>query len=404
MKIKISIIFLIVGLFRSLNATAQVNAPPIDSVLNARITRIEKSLAKNLPGNSHLVIVGLTTFGYSSTKSVNTDINGNTMPSKIDGFGTAGYYEFSPLFLWRHGKKVLLEFEPSFNRDGIGVNWAAISYFLVPNVILRGGYFVLPFGMYSKKLAAGWINKVATDPIGLPTAQDYGVGASGGMYLGSMKWNYDLAISNGFSLQSNGQLQNVNLGAKGNGQTFTGRFGILPLFDNSLEIGISGLTGGLANTNASFISPKVNMYAFDLNYVKNIKVFQLNIKSQYNSVSLNNQVYQDTTLAKADYTFTNTSSSGYGQIALRPIKLKNNYLKNFEVAFRYGIYNTPKNSYWASNNIQTDYGINYWISWRTVLRVTYEILESTSPEGVNLNIPYNRQKSSSVHLQFSIQL
>jgi len=235
---------LIVCILFALQASAQQNPIKLDSATEARIAALEKQAALHKPGQSHLVVVGLTTFGFASSKTTSSD---GSAPNKFSAFGTDSY-EFSPMFLWRQGKKVLLEFEPSFADDGVGVNWAAISYFAKPNLIFRGGYFVVPFGMYTKKLAAGWINKVATDPIGLPTAQDYGVGVSGGLPLGSMKWNYDLAITNGLTIDpnvNNGTLTNINLGAASRNKTFVGRLGLLPFSNSSLEIGVSGMTGGV---------------------------------------------------------------------------------------------------------------------------------------------------------------
>ena len=382
----------------------QNNIPVVDSVLEARLSNLEKKTNLVHPGQSRLLVVGLTTFGYVSSRNVTTDADGNTVTTKNGVFGSGNTYEFSPMFLFKQGKRLLVEFEPSFNNDGLGVNWAAISYFASPNVILRGGYFVLPFGMYNKKLAAGWINKVATDPIGLPTAQDYGIGASGGVQLGSIKWNYDVSVSNGFALQNDGSISHVNLGANARGKTFSGRLGLLPLSNNSLEVGISSLSGDAANGNADFLGKKVNMYAFDLNYVKNFSPFQVNIKSQYNAINVDNQNYQDTTKAKNNYSFTNSSTSGYGQFSLRPIDAKSNFIKNLEVAFRYGTYNSPQGSYWGNTQTQIDYGINYWITWRTVIRVTYELLEATTTANKELNIPFSNSKTSALHIQFSVQL
>ena len=59
-----------------------------------------------------------------------------------------------------------MEFEPSFADGTLGVNWADVSYYAAPGLIVRAGYLVLPFGMYNKRLAAGWIDKLATDPSG----------------------------------------------------------------------------------------------------------------------------------------------------------------------------------------------------------------------------------------------
>jgi hypothetical protein len=374
-------------------AEAQQNPVKLDSVTEARIASLEKKVSYNKPGQSHLLVVGLTTFGYVSSRT-ETTTGGVTQVSKAGGFGNGDTYEFSPMFLWRQGKKVLLEFEPSFNNDGVGVNWAAISYFLKPNLIIRGGYFVLPFGIYSKKLAAGWINKVATDPIGLPTGQDYGFGISGGLHLHNMKWNYDLSVTNGLQLMADGTLSSVNLGANARNKTFTGRLGLLPFSDNSLEIGVSGMTGGVDNAQNLYGNARANLYAFDFNYVKNYFPFQVNVKSQYNVVDVVN-------LDPATFAYNNHSTSGYGQFSLRPVSAENQFIKNLELAFRYGTYQTPANYTWGSNTTQIDYGLNYWINWRTVLRVTYEIIDSKSTSDAFTTDGY---KTNALHFQFSIQL
>ena len=387
-------------------ANAQQNPTKLDSATEARIAALEKQAALHRPGQSHLMVVGLTTFGFASSKTTSSD---GSAPNKFSAFGTDSY-EFSPMFLWRQGKKVLLEFEPSFNNDGVGVNWAAISYFAKPNLIFRGGYFVVPFGMYTKKLAAGWINKVATDPIGLPTAQDYGFGVSGGLPLGSMKWNYDLAVTNGLTIDpavNNGMLTNVNLGAASRNKTFVGRLGLLPFSNSSLEIGVSGMTGGVSNGNTVYQDVRADLYAFDFNLVKNVSPVQINIKSQYNVVNVGSATYyvnpQDPN--STSYTFNNSSTSGYGQFSIRPIESQSEFIKNLELAFRYGQYNTPKNSMWGANTTQTDFGINYWINWRTVLRVTYEILDSKSTVNQTLFAsPVPDTKTQAFHIQFAIQL
>jgi hypothetical protein len=386
-----------------LDVFPQLNPIKPDSVLNARLDALEKAVADKKSGESSLVVVGLTTFGYVGSRTVNT-FGGINQTTRSSGFGNGDTYEFSPMFLFRHGQNLLLEFEPSFNNDGLSVNWANISYFLAPNVIVRGGYFVLPFGMYSKKLAAAWINKLATDPMGLPTSADYGIGISGGLPLGPIKWNYDVSLTNGFYLLSNGQFQSDNLSTNGRNKTFCGRVGLLPFSNNSMEIGFSALTGGLANGNAQFQNSRINMFALDLNYVKNINPFQINIKSQYNVVNITNQNFVNSLDTTQLYSFHNQTISGYEQISLRMVGAQNPIIKKLELAFRYGIYNTPTNSSYGDNNSQVDYGINYWINWRTVVRGTYEIIttNNTSNNNVISGLP-DKSKYYAYHLQFSVQ-
>lgn len=130
----------------------------VDSSLLDRIAALEKKVAEKRSGEDHFMVAGLTSIGFSSYKTTNT-LNGISAVSKGNSFPDANHYEFSPMFLWRHGKNFLLEFEPSFNNNGLSVNWADVSWFAAPGLILRAGYFVLPFGSYAKRLAAGWINK-----------------------------------------------------------------------------------------------------------------------------------------------------------------------------------------------------------------------------------------------------
>jgi hypothetical protein len=116
-------------------------------------------------------------------------------------------------------------------------------------LIIRGGYLVLPFGAYNKRLAAGWINKLATDPIGVDGATDYGVEAEGGFQAGSMKWNYDVAISNGMKLLPDGSLQTAGITDNNRNRTITGRIGWLPFSNSSLELGASVMTGKVGDAD-----------------------------------------------------------------------------------------------------------------------------------------------------------
>src|SRR5487761_2273280 len=115
-------------------ATPLVQQVVVDSSLLDRVTALEQEASYNKPGDDHLMIVGLTTFGFVSNKTTVT-YNGSSTVTKTNNIGDADHFEFSPMLLWRHGKKFLLEFEPSFSAGGVGVNWGAISYFATPGLI-----------------------------------------------------------------------------------------------------------------------------------------------------------------------------------------------------------------------------------------------------------------------------
>jgi hypothetical protein len=67
-------------------------------------------------------------------------------------------------------------------------NWADISVPRKTRFIVRADYIVLPFGAYNKRMAAGWINKLGSDPTGgisdSPPGGDFGLEIEGGFTIG----------------------------------------------------------------------------------------------------------------------------------------------------------------------------------------------------------------------------
>ena len=149
------IVILLLSMITGLHAQT-VPVTTIDSSIYERLNYLEDQVNYHKSGDDHFMVVGLATFGFASNSTTNV-LNGIATNSKTNSLGDANHFEFSPMFLWRHGKKFLMEFEPSFSNNGLSVNWADISYFAAPNLIIKAGYFVLPFGTYSKRQAASWI-------------------------------------------------------------------------------------------------------------------------------------------------------------------------------------------------------------------------------------------------------
>lgn len=384
---------------------AMVQTPPVvDSALLDRITELEQQVSEQKSGDDHFMVVGLATLGFISSKGTNT-LNGASSVIKTNSFPDAGRFEFSPLFLWRHGKKFLMEFEPSFNNGGLSVNWADISYFATPGLIIRAGYLVLPFGYYNKHLAAGWIGKLASDPIGIGTpASDYGIEVEGGLPLGNMKWNYDFAITNGLQLLNDGQIQNAGITDNNKNKTLSGRLGILPFSNSSLELGFSSLYGKIGDAVTKFKNASTTMYALDINFVKAVNPIMINFKAQYNLININRQNFVNPNDSTQNYSFDNKTNSSYTQLSLRPSFSKNEILKNFELAFRYANYTTPENSLFGNKSNQFNAGICYWVNWRSVLKLTHETLSETSTINKVVGTDTGKTVTNSWILQFSIQL
>ena len=386
----------------SLCASAQT-VIPFDSTIYDRLNALEEKVNYHKSGEDHFMVAGLATIGFASAKTTNT-MNGVESVTKNNSFPDADHFEFSPMLLWRHGTKFLMEFEPSFNNNGLSVNWADVSYFAAPNLILRAGYFVLPFGTYAKREAAGWINKLATDPMGVADmpSTDYGVEAEGGLPLGSMKMNYDIALTNGLQLLQDGTLTTGNIVDNNNNKTITARLGLLPFSNSCLEIGVSGMFGKVGDAGTGFQNVRGNMYAFDLNFVKTFSPILLNIKSQYNIVNIGDANYVNPVDTTQSYTFKNHSTTGFVQCSIRPTGIQ--ALHDFELAGRYTSYNTPANSTWGSNQHSVSIGLNYWLSWRSVVRVAYEAYTGNSTASQALNAFTGTTNTNTLYLQFSIQL
>lgn len=384
--------------------TSATSNSVIDSTIYYRLADLEKEVAQEKKGDSHFMVVGLATMGFVLNKTT-TNINGVSTITKTNSFPDADRFEFSPMMLWRHGKHLLIEFEPSWDGNAIGVNWGDISYFVKPGLIVRAGYLVLPFGIYNKRLAAGWINKLGSDPIGvsdyLPSS-DFGVEVEGGLPMGDMKWSYDISLTNGNQLLKDGTIQNAGLIDNNNNKTLTGRLSLLPFSNSSLELGVSGLYGGVGDVNTTYKNATSQMYAFDLNYVKSIYGILLNVKGQYNYTSISNENYINPIDSSA-YSFSNKTNSFFSQISVRATKAPG-ILNKFELAGRYVNYTTPVNSIWGAITNEYDIAIDYWFTWRSVLKVVYESQKIDGKAPVNLGgYQSNSTQNNRFIIQYSVQ-
>src|SRR5450432_4944175 len=398
-EIPIKYLIFVLGFLVSAKIAKAQQTTIVDSALLERVSALEQQIADQKPGESHFMVAGLATFGFVANTTTTT--TGGKI--KTNSFPDMDHFEFSPLFLWRHGSKFLLEFEPSFDGTSLGVNWADVSYFVAPGLILRAGFLVTPFGTYSKRLAAGWIDKLPTDPTGVadyPPTSDFGFEAEGGFPIGSMKWNYDVSLTIGLQLLPDGELQSVGVADNNKNKTVTARLGLLPISNSSLEIGVSGMFGTVGDANSPYENAKSQSYAVDLNYVKLFNPILVNIKGQYNYTFVNNQNYINPGDSSV-YTFDNKTTSGFAQISLRPTGAGAAFVKNLELAFRYGRYITPEKSLWGQKSDIIDISLDYWLSWRTVLKIGYQSNKSTSTAIENSG---DETKSESLFIQFAIQL
>lgn len=362
-----------------------------DKELLTKIDSIVKiELAKNAykPSKTQFMIRG-----YGHTGFEYSDTNGEK-ESTFDG-GT-----FAPIFLFKHSDRFMLESELEFSlSDGeleVGFEYVNMMYVLNKYMTVRAGKFLLPFGTFMERLHPAWINKLSSRPLGfghdgIAPSSGVGVELRGAFYLGNTKWNYSGYVTNGPTLNDGrgdepeeaGQLSFENLVDNNNSRAYGGRIGFLPFSDSSTEIGYSIFrTGGTGDKDSDYENIGAFLYAFDLSYVKLIAPISglIDLKSQYNNSSVDNAFYFDPEEGET-YTFDNQSNAYYVQLAYRPTMSGNEFVKNLEFVGRYTELNTPKGSEWESEASQTSFGINYWFSWRNVIKLGYEVGETVGGHG-----------------------
>jgi hypothetical protein len=209
--------------------------------------------------------------------------------------------------------------------------------------------------------------------------------------------NYVLFISNGPVLSSTGESAGMvdyeNLDDNNSNKEIGGRIGLLPIHNSSLEIGFSLKHGKAGNaTDEVYKNTGATAYAIDLNYAKSIASLKstIGVRGQYSNVKVDNANYIDEALDKS-YTFDNTLSNYYGQFSFRPSLAENNFLKNLEFLYRYNSLTAPKDALWGPKDAagkggsvtRSDFGLAYWLSWRTGVRMAYET--TSMPDKTKIN-------------------
>lgn len=322
---------------------------------------------------------------------------------------------FSPIFLWKQGDRILFESELEIEFEDEGVNFALeyanISYILNDYLVFRFGNFLTPFGAFNERLHPAWINKFPNAPFGMghdpvgPT-REFGAELRGGAPLGNTKINYSLYLSNGPILEVHAEdtleppttsINGLNFSDNNNDKAIGGRIGFLP-FDNSIaEVGFSTqYTSGIGDRDTEFEDVASLSYSFDFSLVKNsitgIKG-NLDIKAQWNRQDLDEF---HLLLPDGDEVAINLMNDAYYvQLAYRPALSESNFLGDLEFIGRYSEIDLTEpieheeeeippetneaeegHGHFEGDRTQWAFGVNYWITWRSVLKFSYQITDN----------------------------
>ncbi len=216
-------------------------------------------------------VLAQTTDGSISSKPGKSRymIRGYADANFISGEGETsfGNARFVPLFIYKQSDRLLFEGELEFEiEDGeveIALEYANFYYQLSPNMTIRAGKILVPFGTFFDRLHPSWINKLPTVPLGyghdgiLPTS-DLGIELRGASFLGGMRTNYSLYVTNGPRIED-GEDEAEEVGMivpeadvdNNKNKAIGGRFGLFPFADQSLEVGFSAQSAKLGNEGSA---------------------------------------------------------------------------------------------------------------------------------------------------------
>jgi hypothetical protein len=336
------------------------------------------------PSKTQFMIRGYGHTGFESIKS------GDEKESTF--LGSA----FAPIFLFKHSDRLMFEAELEFVLEGnsldVGLEYADVMYVLNKNMTVRAGKFLLPFGTFMERFHPAWINRLPTRPLGfghdgIAPASGIGVELRGAFDLGGPSLNYSAYLTNGPRLKDGsvepeeaGMLMFQNFEDNNLSKAIGGRLGLLPFSDSSTEIGISAYTtSGAGAVDSPYEDIGAFLYALDFAFAKQIPGLSgvVDVKAQYNSSNVDTATYIEIEDDIAEeYSFDNQSNSFYGQLSYRPTMAVSDFLKKIEIVGRYSDFNAPEGALWEEKSTQYAFGINYWLTWRSVIKMSYQTKET----------------------------
>lgn len=142
-----------------------------------------------------LASAGLLLLGAMPARPQSPDPQEAVVPSNvtvISGYGTVGFAAviqgesenrfdaaIAPIFLFQFRDRVLFEAELEFELEEgvteVGLEYANVGYIVNDHLVLVGGKFLVPFGVFIDRLHPTWINKFST----MPPLYGHGMGPLG---------------------------------------------------------------------------------------------------------------------------------------------------------------------------------------------------------------------------------
>ena len=293
---------------------------------------------------------------------------------------------FNPIFLWELTPKLLfdsrLEIEPSGAGTNVNLVNAQLSYLLNDYITLGVGEFFSPSNVFVERFEPQWINKLPDRPLGVyhGVLPNISVGAQvrGGFPIGPTRANYAFYLSNGpvlnaFDARSAGTLDFNSYTDNNDNKAVGGRVGFLPIPGVEVGYGFETSKPGFQGTSFSDVQALVQSVDVEVTRDSDRLKGRINLFAQYAWSHVDHAVYDpDGSFGFGPLPLTAKRDGGYAELAYRPTKLDNDFLRNLELIVRWDHLSRDPSGLGDPEETRWTLGLDFWLSPSTVVKAAYE--------------------------------
>ena len=293
---------------------------------------------------------------------------------------------FNPIFLWELTPKLLfdsrLEIEPSGAGTNVNLVNAQLSYLLNDYVAFGVGEFFSPSNVFVERFEPQWINKLPDRPLGVyhGVLPNISVGAQvrGGFPIGPTRAGYAFYVSNGpilntFDAATAGTLDFNSYTDNNDNKAVGGRVGFLPIPGVEVGYGFETSKPGFQGTTFHDVQALVQSVDLEVTRDSDLLKGRINLFAQYAWSHVDHAVYDpDGSLGFGPLPLTAKRDGGYAELAYRPTKFDIDFLRNFELIFRWDHLSREPSGLGDPEETRWTLGLDFWLSPSTVVKAAYE--------------------------------
>lgn len=335
--------------------------------LQTEVDELKHQVHESFPGSTKFLLAGYGAAGFTAQHGHNPFFSAS----------------FNPIFLWKLSDRLLFEGEIELELEGgetsTKLEMAQASYLLNDYMTIGVGKFLNPTNYFVERQHMAWVNKLPDKPLavydGLTPETLLGVQIHGAIPIGSMTLEYAAFVANAPQLVTSGNLSEIgtlsfdNFDNADGHVSYGGHVGFLPIPQIEIGYGIqhSGV-GPRGNTvNATLQSVDFSV-TDDSEMLKGL----ISFRAQWVWSQVGNLTYdRDGSDGFGPLTFSNNRNGGYAQLSYRPSRL-DNFLKDVEPVVRFDDL-TQRRTPDGFDERRWTFGLNYWVTPSTVLKVAYEV-------------------------------